>query len=79
LIASATKRFNETLELLEHYEEGLGQRLRRAAEKLLEPNSTEQGENLLPQTEAPSVVPSDGSAVEIKEVGQTATSKEENK
>ena len=45
LVASATRRFNETLELLEHYKEGLGHRLRQAAKELLKTNSTEQGEN----------------------------------
>ena len=35
LIASATKRFNDALELFEHYREGLGQRLRRVAEEVL--------------------------------------------
>ena len=35
LIVSATKRFNDTLELLEHYREGLGQQLRQAAEEVL--------------------------------------------
>ena len=36
LIASSTKRFNDTLELLEHYREGLGQRLRQIAEEALQ-------------------------------------------
>jgi hypothetical protein len=51
LTSSATKRFNETLVLLEHYNEGLGRRLRQAAQKLLEPSGGQ-----LPQTEAPSIV-----------------------
>jgi hypothetical protein len=50
------KRFNETLVLLEHYNEGLACRLRQAAQKLLAPSCREQGENTLPQTEAPSIV-----------------------
>ena len=79
LIASATKRFNETLELLEHYKEGLGQRLRQAAEELLRPNNTEQDENPLPRTEALSIVPSGEGPVVTGEGEQTATSQEENK
>jgi hypothetical protein len=75
LIASATKRFNDTLELFEHYREGLGLRLRQAAEELLKADIPEKEENLIPQTEAPSIVPPDGSAVEIK----APTSAEENK
>jgi hypothetical protein len=74
LVTSATKRFNETLELLENYQEGLGQRLRQAADELVDPNGVEQGNNPLPQIEAPSVVPSDVNAVEIKEVDQTPKS-----
>jgi hypothetical protein len=37
LIESATKRFNDALLLLEHYNEVVGQRLRRAAQKLFAP------------------------------------------
>ena len=55
LTSSATKRFNETLVLLEHYNEGLGRRLRQAAQKLLEPSGGQQSENSLRQIEAPSI------------------------
>ena len=79
LIASATKRFNDTLELFEHYREGLGQRLRQAAEELLKADLPEQEGNLIPQTEAPSIVPPDGRAVEINDINQAHTSAEENK
>jgi hypothetical protein len=44
--ASATKRFNDTLELFEHYREGLGLRLRQAAEELLRPTSRSKREIL---------------------------------
>ena len=53
LTSSATKRFNETLMLLEHYNEGLGHRLRQAAQKLLQPSDGQQSENCLRQIEAP--------------------------
>jgi len=79
LIASATKRFNETLELLKHYKEGLGQRLHQAAEELLTRNGTEPGENPLPPTDTPSIVPSDEGPVATGEVDRTPTSREENK
>jgi hypothetical protein len=55
LTSSATKRFNEALVLLEHYNEGLGGRLRQAAQKLLEPSRGQQSENSLRQIEAPSI------------------------
>ncbi len=79
LVVSATKRFHETLELLEHYKEGLGHRLRQAAEELLKPNSTERDENPLPQSEAPSVVPSDEGPVLTGAVDQKPSSTEESK
>ena len=55
LTSSATKLFNEALLLFEHYNEGLGRRLRQAAQKLLQPSCGQQSENPLPQTEAPSI------------------------
>jgi hypothetical protein len=55
LTSSATKRFNEALVLLEHYNEGLGGRLRQAAQKLLESSGGQQSENYLRQIEAPSI------------------------
>jgi hypothetical protein len=45
LIASATKRFNEALELLEHYREGLGARLRQVAEEVLKDDFPEKADN----------------------------------
>jgi hypothetical protein len=77
LIASVTKRFNDTLELFEHYREGLGPRLRQAAEELLKADIPEKEENLIPQTEAPSIVPP--GSVEIKDINQAPTSAGENK
>jgi hypothetical protein len=76
LTSSATKRFNETLILLEHYNEGLGRRLRQAAQKLLAPSCREQGENSLPQTEAPSIVLIDQTLNSSREADQTGTSTE---
>jgi hypothetical protein len=56
LKVSAEKRFHETVLLFEHYREGLGQRLREAAEKLL--NSADQTEVVeLEASEAPSLLP----------------------
>ncbi len=79
LIVSANKRFNETLELLEHYREGLGQRLKQAAEELFKDGDSEQTEKPLRQTESPSIVPPDGGAVENNEANHTDTCTEENK
>jgi hypothetical protein len=79
LIVSASKRFNETLELLEHYREGLGQRLRLAAEELFKRNNPAQAENPPCQIESPSIASPDGGAIEIKEVDQTDTCAKENK
>jgi len=76
LSSSATKRFNETLILLEHYNEGLGRRLRQAAQKLLAPSCREQGENTLPQAEAPSIVSVDQTLNSSQEADQTGTSTE---
>jgi hypothetical protein len=75
LVASTTKRFNETLQLLEHYKEGFGERLRKAAEEFFKP----EGENPPSQSEAPSMVPSDGGAVENATVDQNPTATEESK
>jgi hypothetical protein len=74
LTSSATKRFNETLVLLEHYNEGLGRRLRQAAQKLLAPSCREQGENTLPRTEAPSIVLIDQTPNSSREADQTPVS-----
>lgn len=59
LTASATKRFNDTILLLEHYNEAVGPRLRQAAQKLFAPNCGQSDENPFPQTEAPSLVSAD--------------------
>jgi hypothetical protein len=53
LVAGATKRFNDTLDLFEHYREGLGQRLRRVAEEVLKADGLLHDGNGSPQTEAP--------------------------
>ena len=78
LIVSATKRFNETLELFEHYREGLGHRLKQAAAELFKDGDLQQAENLPPQTESPSIVPV-GNAVENKETDHADVGTEENK
>ena len=78
LVVSATKRFNDGLELLEHYKEGLGQRLRQVAEGLLTSNGTEPGRNPPPQAEAPSIEPPEGGPAETREANQTPTITEEN-
>ncbi len=59
LTASATKRFDDTLLVLEHYNELVGWRLRQAAQKLFEPSCGQPDENPFPQTEASSIVPAD--------------------
>ena len=76
LTSNATKRFNETLVLLEHYNEGLGRRLRQAARKLLAPSCREQGENTLPQTGAPSIVLIDQTPNSSREADPTPVSTE---
>jgi hypothetical protein len=82
LTSSATKRFNETLILLEHYNEGLGRRLRQTAQILLAPNCRWQGESTLPKTEAPSIT---GISTELEpqpasiEVEQSPALSEEDK
>ena len=73
LTSSATKRFNETLVLLEHYNEGLGRRLRQAAQKLLAPSGGQQSENSLPQTEAPSIVSVAQPRSPSTEIGQNSS------
>jgi hypothetical protein len=77
LIASATKRFNETLELFEHYREGLGQRLRRVAEEVLKADGPEHDGDGSPQTEGPSIVPSEATDTVTEEVNQSSA--KENK
>ena len=76
LTSSAAKRFNETFVLLEHYNEGLACRLRQAAQRLLAPSCREQGENTLPQAEAPSIVLIDQTPNSSREADQTGTSTE---
>ena len=74
LTSSATKRFNETLILLEHYNEGLGHRLRQAAQKLLEPSDGQQCENSLRQIEAPLIDLVDRPPTSSTEVNQNPSS-----
>jgi hypothetical protein len=59
LTGNATKRFNDTLILLEHYNEVVGPRLRQAAQELFAPNCGQSDESPFPQTEAPSIVSAD--------------------
>jgi hypothetical protein len=76
LVASATKRFNDTLELFEHYREGLGQRLRRVAEEVLKADCPpHDGE----QTVGPSIVPPEETDEVTEEINQFLASKEKNK
>jgi hypothetical protein len=78
LVVAATKRFNDTLALLEYYKDGLGQRLRQTARQLLTENGAEPGENPPSRTEAPSIVPSDQAGATTA-VDQTITAPEDNK
>jgi hypothetical protein len=55
LIASATKRFNDALLLLEHYNEVVGQRVRQAAQELFAPKCGRSDKNHCLQTEAHSI------------------------
>jgi hypothetical protein len=75
LVASATRRFNETLQLLEYHKEAFGQRLRETAKQLSEPEE----ESPPPQTDEPSIVPSDDGAVENAAVDRNSTAAEESK
>src|SRR5262249_40882235 len=55
-LTTATVRFNKTLELLEHYREGLGQRLRQVTDQIIDADYNE----IAPRSEqitAPSLVP----------------------
>jgi hypothetical protein len=65
LIASANRRFNDTLELLEHYREGLGQQLRQAAEEVLKAEAPVNG-----QIEKTSIVPSEESGEVTEEINE---------
>jgi len=77
LVTCATKRFKETLELLEHYKEGLAQRLRQAAEDLIDPSSSPQGDiPRLGHTEGPSIVPSEEETLDDEAVNQTPSNGE---
>jgi hypothetical protein len=79
LVASATKRFNETLELLEHYREALGQRLRRVSEEVLKADGSPQDRDGSPQTAGPSIVPSEETDEVTEEINQFLASGEKNK
>jgi hypothetical protein len=54
-------RFNKTLELFEHYREGLGQRLRQVADQIIDAEYKEV-EADRDQVPAPSLVPSNQTA-----------------
>jgi hypothetical protein len=55
-IVRATARYNNALEQFEHYREGLGQQLHRAAEEIIEADYREV-KTPLPQSETPPLVP----------------------
>jgi hypothetical protein len=57
LLSSTTKRFDETLELLDHYSEGLGRRLRQAAEQLFAAEAQKGADDKPELVEAPSAIP----------------------
>jgi hypothetical protein len=65
LIASANRRFNDTLELLEHYREGLGQQLRQAAEEVLKAEAPVSG-----QIEKTSIVSSEEGGEVTEEINE---------
>jgi len=80
LVTNATKRFNETIELLDRYKTGLGNRLRQAAEALLNPKGTEHEENPpLAQTVAPPIAPSEEANLGDGADNQIPSSNEETK
>ena len=79
LIASTTKRFNERLELFEHYREGLGQRLRQAAAEFEILDGAKQDEDVPRQLEAPAIVPSETAVIECEKADSAASSSEEPK
>jgi hypothetical protein len=58
LITTSTKRFNEALKLFDDYRQGLGQRLRGAAEEMLKANGAQIDANNAGRTGSPSIVPS---------------------
>jgi hypothetical protein len=58
LINGALHRRDKALELLEHYREGLGQRLRKEADEIID-DPAKGVEEAASQIEAPSVVPSE--------------------
>jgi hypothetical protein len=76
LVSNATKRFNETLELIEYYRARSGKRLRQAAEDL---NAVRTDQDDVPrQTEAPSIVPSENGTLADQSVDPNLSSSEEN-
>jgi hypothetical protein len=79
LIASATKRFNDTLELFEHYRESLGQRLRRVSEEVLKADGSPHDGGGSPQIAGPSIVPSEETEEVTEEVNQSLASGEKDK
>lgn len=56
-LTAAMVRFNKTLELFEHYREGLGQRLRQVADQIIDAEYKEVGADREPA--APPLAPSD--------------------
>jgi hypothetical protein len=66
LIASATFRFHKALELFEHYREGLGERLREKAEKIIDDAEYEVVDEGLPQSPSPSLAPSEEGSDDVE-------------
>lgn len=62
LITTSTKRFNDALKLFDDYRQGLGQRLRGAAEEILKANGAQIDANEVVRTNSPSIVPSHDSS-----------------
>ncbi len=61
LIDGALRRRDSALELLDQYRTGLGQRLRRESDKIID-DAKKGVEEPTPQVEAPSVVPAQSEA-----------------
>jgi hypothetical protein len=80
LIASATKRFNEALELLEHYREGLGARLRQVAEEVLKDDFPKKADNgsSPPGQPSASIVPSEEEDEVTKEINEYLAQRQSN-
>ena len=73
-LTTATVRFYKTLELFEHYREGLGQRLRQVADQIIDAEYKEVDTDRA-QVPAPPLVPSDQTAKSTaREEGAAPTS-----